>query len=54
MENILRKCKAIVDLSQFTLNKNMLSEVVALSYNQVCCQALSFKEHVNLFPIAIR
>ena len=53
-ENILRKCNAMVDFSKFTANKNILSEVVDLSYNQVCCQALSFKEHVNLFLVAIR
>ena len=32
----------MVDLSKFTFNKKILSEVVALGYNQVCNQTLSF------------
>jgi len=33
MENIRRKCNSMVDLSKVTLNKNILSGVIALSYN---------------------
>ena len=36
IKNIMRKCNLIVDLSKFTLNKNILSKVVVLSYNQFC------------------
>ena len=36
-----KKCNPILDLSKFTFNKNILSEVVILVYNttsqQVCC-----------------
>ena len=35
IENIKRKCNPIVDLSKFTFNKNILSEMVVLIYNQV-------------------
>ena len=31
----------MVDLSKFTSNKNILSEVVDLDYNEVCGQTLS-------------
>ena len=41
IEHIRRKCNSMVDLSKFTYNKNILSEVVALSYNKVCSQTLS-------------
>ena len=33
MKNIRRKCNPIVDLSKFTFNKKILSEVVTLDYN---------------------
>ena len=35
MEYIRRKCNLMVDLSNFTSNKKMLSAVVVLVYNQV-------------------
>ena len=35
IENIKRKCNPMVDLSKFTFNKNILSEMVVLIYNQV-------------------
>ena len=34
MENIIKKCDLIVDLSKFTFNKRILIKVVALDYNQ--------------------
>ena len=34
-EDIRRKCNLIVDLSKFTSNKKILSEIVTLYYNQV-------------------
>ena len=41
IEDIRKKCNPILDLSKFTFNKNILSEVVTLIYNtislQVCC-----------------
>ena len=35
MKDIRRKCNPIMDLSKFTFNKKIQSEVVALGYNQV-------------------
>ena len=40
MEDIKRKCIPTVDLSKFTFNKKILSGVVDLIYNKVCCQTL--------------
>ena len=37
-----KKCYPLVDLSKFTSNKIILSEVVILDYNQVYSQTLSF------------
>ena len=44
MKDIKRKCKPMVDLLNLTFNKKILSEIVALSYNQVCCQTSSQKK----------
>ena len=41
IKDIRRRCNLIVDLSKFISNKKILSEVIALSYNQVCNQILS-------------
>ena len=41
MKNIRRKYNLMVNFSQFTSNKNILSRVIVLVYNQVCCQILS-------------
>ena len=41
IEDIRRRCNLIVDLSKFISNKKILSEVIALGYNQVCYQILS-------------
>ena len=46
MEDIKRKCKPIVNLSKFTSNKKILNEVITLSYNQVCCETLSFSMYL--------
>ena len=46
MEDIKRKCKPIVNLSKFTSNKKILNEVITLSYNQVCCETLSFNMYL--------
>ena len=35
-EDIRRKCNPMVDLSKFTSNKKILSNVVILDYNQCC------------------
>ena len=44
-----------MNLLKFTSNKNILSEVVALGYNQVCSQILSFnKLYVFFFFIKIK
>ena len=43
MEGIKRKCNLMINLSKFTSNKKILSEVVVLGYNQVCSQILSIK-----------
>ena len=43
MEGIKRKCNLMMDLSKFTYNKKILSEVVVLGYNKVCSQILSIK-----------
>ena len=40
MKDIRRKCNSMIDLSKFTSNKKILSGVVALIYNQVCCKNL--------------
>ena len=39
-EDIKRKCNPMIDLPKFTSNKNILSEVITLYYNQVCNQTL--------------
>ena len=41
IEDIKRRYNLIVDLSKFISNKKILSEVIALGYNQVCYQILS-------------
>ena len=41
MENIRIKYNPMVDLSKFTFNKKILSEVIVLCYNWACCQTLS-------------
>ena len=41
MKYIRRKYNLLVNFSQFTSNKNILSRVIVLVYNQVCCQILS-------------
>ena len=33
----------MMDMSKFTSNKKILNGLVALSYNQVCCQTLFYK-----------
>ena len=38
----------MVELSKFTSNKKIFSEVVALGYNQVCSQTLSLGACVNI------
>ena len=43
MEDIRRKYNPLVDLSKFTSNKQILSGVVVLNYNLICCQTLFFK-----------
>ena len=44
-----------MNLLKFTSNKNILSEVVALGFNQVCCQILSFnKLYVFFFFLLIK
>ena len=44
MKDIRRKCNPTVNLSKFTSNKNILSGVITLNYNQVYCQTLSKRE----------
>ena len=46
MEVIRRECYLIVDLLKFSSNKKILSGVVVLSYNQVCCQTLSLLNYL--------
>ena len=46
MEVIRRECNLIVDLLKFSSNKKILSGVVVLSYNQVCCQTLSLLNYL--------
>ena len=43
MEDIKRKCNLMMDLLKFTSNKNILSEVATISYNQVYSQILSIQ-----------
>ena len=33
MEDIIKKCSSIIDLSKFTFNKNILSEIIVIDYN---------------------
>ena len=41
-----------MDLSKFTSNKNILSRVVTLVYNQVCCQTLFYRfNHIACFVL---
>ena len=35
MEDIRKKCNPMMDLSNFTSNKKILSKVVALGYNHI-------------------
>ena len=42
-EDIRRKCNPMIDFLKFTSNKKILNGLVALSYNQVCCQTLFYK-----------
>ena len=51
MEDIKRKCNLMVNLSKFTSNKNTLSEVVALCYNQFCSQTSSLLETPGIHSI---
>ena len=44
MKNISRTCNLIVDLEKFTFNKNKLSGVIVVGYNQVFSQTLSLKK----------
>ena len=37
MEDLRRKCNPMIDLPKFTSNKKILSWVVVLIYNKVCC-----------------
>ena len=37
IEDLIRKFNPMVDLLKFAFNKNILSGVVVLIYNQVCC-----------------
>ena len=37
-----------MDLSKFILNKKILNGVLALDYNKVCCQSLSYYLLFNL------
>ena len=39
----------MMDFTKFTSNKNILSEVVALDYNQVCSQTLSLSIYSSSF-----
>ena len=48
LEDRRRKCNSMTDLSKFTFNKKILSRVVIISYNQVCCQILFLWELVCL------
>ena len=41
MEDITKKYNPMVNFSQFTSNKKILSRVIILVYNKVCCQILS-------------
>ena len=42
MRDIKRKFNSMVDLSKFTSNKKkILSGVIPLVYNQICCQILA-------------
>ena len=42
-----------MNLLKFTSNKNILSEVVALGYNQVCSQILSFNKLYVFFLLKL-
>ena len=48
MKDIWRKCNLMVGLSKFMLNKKILSGALALDYNIVCCQSLSYYLLFNL------
>ena len=39
----------MVDLSKFTSNKQILSGIVVLDYNLICCQILFFKYYGNCY-----
>ena len=47
IKDIRRKYNTIMDLSKFTSNKKILSEVIALGYTQFCDQTLFFKNGSN-------
>ena len=41
----------MVDLSKLSSNKHILSGVVDLSYNKVCCQTFNMSYHLCLFSL---
>ena len=41
MKDIRKKYNPMMNFSQFTSNKKILSRIIVLVYNQVCCQILS-------------
>ena len=41
MKDIKKKSDLMEDFLEFIFNKKILSGVVALGYNQICCQTLS-------------
>ena len=54
IEDIRRKWISIVNLLKFIFNKNILNELVVLSYNQVCNQILYFKKLYVFFLVKIK
>ena len=44
MKDIKRKCNLMVDLSKFTFNKKILSDIIVLNYNKFCSKFLSLNE----------
>jgi len=52
MKDIRRICNLIVDLLKLTSNKNILSKVIVLGYNQakLCLKLINFYKMISFFP----
>ena len=48
MEDIIRRCNLIVDLSKIITNKKILSKIIILAYNKFCNKLRSKRMRIDL------